>query len=155
MLVERRAGSAEPVPGVHVTFSLLGGLHRLPRLLGDDADEVLLDDDLHDAGHAANRALVDAHQRGADGRRPHDAAVQHAGHAHVVHELELAGHHRGHVDAGHRRAEHGPLAGRLSPRPSASSGRLNFSSADELAVGHTLRAGSVFDADRRRPGDES
>ena len=114
VVVEVALAAAAPAPGVHVDLQLAGRLDRLPRLLGDDADEVLLDDDLHDAGHAADRALVDADERRADRRRPDDAAVQHAGHAHVVDVLELAGDHRRDLDARHRLAEHRPFARMLA-----------------------------------------
>ena len=98
------------MPRVQFTSQALGGLHRLPRLLGDDADEVAFDDDLHDSRQLADRAFVDAADGGADFGRPHDAAVQHARDPDVVHELEPARHHVAHVHARNRRAEHGPLA---------------------------------------------
>ena len=115
-----------------------GGLNRLPRLLGDDADEVLLDDDLDQAGHAADRALVDADERGADRRRPNDAAVQHAGHAHVVDVLELAGDDGRNLDARHRRAEDRPFA-RMLPLGRRIQRQAERASADQLAVADLLR----------------
>src|SRR5262245_6637594 len=89
-------------------------LHRLPRLLAHHADEVLLDDDPDEARHAAHRALVDVLERRADGWRSYDRAVHHARHAYVVHEIELASHHRSHVEARDRSAEYLPLARRLA-----------------------------------------
>ena len=118
---------------------LVRRLHRLPRLLADDAHEILLDDHLDEAGHAAHRALVDIDQRGADLRRAYDSAVQHARHAHVLHELELAGDHRRHVEARHGRAEHCPLARRLPLRRGVQL-HVEFQAGDELAVAHAHRA---------------
>ena len=114
----------------------IGDLHRLPWLLGDDTDEVVPDDHFHEARHVAHGAFVDAVTVAPRRWRPHDAPVQHARHAHVVHELELTGDHRVHVDARHRCAEHGPFtrvpALRLRIEPDVEA-----PAADELAVGHT------------------
>ena len=58
MIVEARL-RRQPGPGFHVDLQLVRRLHGLPLLLEDDADEVLLDDDLDEARHAADGALVD------------------------------------------------------------------------------------------------
>ena len=92
--------------------------------LGDDADEVADHDGLHDAGQLRDRRLVHRLQRVADEiaridagiRRPHDAAVQHAGHTHVVHEDQLAGGLGGDVDAWDRLADDAVVVGRFQRR---------------------------------------
>ena len=53
-------------PGRPRDLELLRRLERLPRLVGDHADEVLLDDDLHVARHTGNGALVNVRERRAD-----------------------------------------------------------------------------------------
>ena len=115
------------------------GLHRLPRLLADDADEILVGDDLDESRHAAHRGFVNAAERRADCRRAHDRAVDHAGHTHVVHELELSCRHRRHVEPRHGRAEHLPFARRLARRRCVHR-HVECSSGDEIAVGRALRA---------------
>src|SRR5215204_5583231 len=84
-------------------LELLGGLHGIPLVLGDDADEVAL---VHDAGarNVLDRALVDAGSQRAGAKRAltarqHDAAVQHAGHAHMLHVHVVSGHLVRHVAA--------------------------------------------------------
>ena len=81
--------------------------------LGNDADKIADDDDIDQAGNVTHRVLVDADQAGADERagidtgigRTHDAAVQHAGDANVVHVSEFAGRLRRKIDARHRAAD--------------------------------------------------
>ena len=86
---------------------------RLDRVflpLGDDADEIADPDDGDQPGNIAHRSFVDRDQAGADKRpgidagigRAHDAAVQHAGHAHIVHIDQFAGRLRRQVGARHR-----------------------------------------------------
>ena len=86
-------------------LELLRRLDRGPLALGDDAEEIALAHDLDDAGNVLDRALVDAFELGADRRRAHHAAVQHAGHAEVLHVGEAAGHLVRDVDARHRLAD--------------------------------------------------
>ena len=86
-------------------FELLGGFDGGPFILGNDAEEVALAHELDDTGNAADRRLVDALQRRSDRRRPYHAAVQHAGHAEVLHVGEFAGHLVRNVDARDRGAD--------------------------------------------------
>ena len=79
------------------------------------------------AGDVRDRRLVDREQRAADEvagvdagiRRPHDAAMQHAGHAHVVHEDRSPVDLGRDVHARHRRADDAVL-GRPSARVRSS-----------------------------------
>ena len=81
-----------------MTFELRRGLDRILLALGDDADEVADPDDGDKPGNVAHRGFVDRDQAVADEvadidagiRRTHDAAVQHAGQAHVVNVDQLA-----------------------------------------------------------------
>ena len=85
-------------------------LDRVLLALGDDADEIADPDHGDQPRNIAHRSFVDRDQAGADKRagidagigRPHHAAVQHAGHAHVVDIDEFAGRLRRQVDARHR-----------------------------------------------------
>ena len=85
-------------------------LDRVFLALGDDADEIADPDHGDQPGNIAHRSFVDRDQAGADERpgidagigRAHDAAVQHAGHAHVVHIDQFAGRLRRQIDARHR-----------------------------------------------------
>ncbi len=85
-------------------------LDRVFLALGDDADEVADPDHGDEPGNIADRGLLDRDQAGADKRPGIDAgigwsdhaAVQHAGHAHVVHIDQFAGRFRRKVDARHR-----------------------------------------------------
>ena len=113
-------------------------LNRLPGLLGDDADEVLPDDDLQQARHVPHRALIHADERGTHARRPHHPAVHHAWHPYVVDELELSRGHCRQIDTPDRLPEHGPLARMLSLRAGAEQ-EVERSSADELAEADALR----------------
>ena len=132
-LLARQAAARRPR-----RLQLAGRLHRLPRLFGDDADEVLSDDDFHDARDILHRAFVDAYQRRPDGRRPNDPPVQHSRHAHVVDVFELAGGHRRNVHARHRLAEHRPFARILAARVRVER-NVECPSADEVAVCDVLR----------------
>ncbi len=85
-------------------------LDRVFLALGDDADEIADPDDGHEPGNIAHRGFIDRNQAGADKGagvdagigRAHDAAMEHAGHAHVVNEHKLAGCLGRKVDARHR-----------------------------------------------------
>ena len=106
---ERRAGRPR-----HLEFRRR--LHRLPGLLGDDADEVALGDHLDHTRHAADgRAVHSCHCR-ADARRPDHAAVQHARHLHGVDELGVAGHQTRQIHSRHRKSQDLPRAGMLALR---------------------------------------
>src|SRR5262249_1895823 len=82
-----------------------GAADRVPFLDRNDAEEIALAHDFDDAGNALERAVVDAFELGANRRRAHDAAVQHAGHREVLHVGEAAGDLVGNVDARLRLAD--------------------------------------------------
>ena len=125
-------------PRIPGDLQLLRRLQRLPRLVSNDANEVLLDDDLHVARHAGDRALVNAGDRGANRRRTHHAAVHHARHAHVVHVLEAARRQRRHVDTSDRSSEHRPALNRLALRILLDRD-VEALAANQLAVADLLR----------------
>ncbi len=127
-------------------------LHRLPRFLTHDTDEILLDDDLDESWQAPHRRFVDADERRADRRRTHDAAMHHAWHTHVVDEFERAGRDRGHVEPRRRRSERRPLARRLALRGRAQC-QVEFLSANQLAVGDAF-VRRAFHRDGAVRGDE-
>ena len=102
----RRQGNTRRPPGLQ----RVGGLDGLPLALSNDPHEVVPDHDLEHPRHRAYRGLVDVHQCGPDRRWSHDAAMHHAGHAHVVHVCELPRRHGCHVETGHGLAEHRPRA---------------------------------------------
>ncbi len=129
----RRAAVTDGAPGVHVTRSCSAPCIACHGFSATTPTKLFLTTTLTMSGKLADRALVDAHDGRAD-RRPHDTAMQHAGHAHVVHELELAGRHRAHVHARHWRAEHRPLARVLARR--LIELHLELLPADESAVRH-------------------
>ena len=112
----RPLAAGPPPPSAQEARSSRRRLHGLPGFLEDHADEVLANDDANKALKIAHGRLVDARQCRVHSRRPDDGAVQHAVDAHVVHELEPPGRHRGKVEARDGRAEHGPVR----DRPSAS-----------------------------------
>ena len=96
-------------------------LDRVFLALGDHADEVADPDHGDQSGNIAHRSLVDRDQAGADKRpgvdagigRAHHAAVQHAGHAHIVHIDQFAGRLRRQVGARHRLPDDAVGADRL------------------------------------------
>ena len=94
---ERRA-----VAPLHL--ELARGAHGRPFVGGDDADEI---GDAHDAhaGQVRDRCLVDRQHPRTDRGRPHDAAVQHAGHDEVMHIDMAPGHLGGHVRPRQRLAD--------------------------------------------------
>ncbi len=132
-LLAGQSGAGRPVH-----FQLVRGLYRLPLLLRDDSHEILLHDNLDETRNVADRALVNAHHRGAHRSGPHDPPVQHPRHAHVVHELEPPGRHGHHVGARRRRTEHLPLTRRLSLRALAQR-KVELPSRHQVAVGDPLR----------------
>ncbi|MEY9369027.1 hypothetical protein ABIE83_003645 [Bradyrhizobium diazoefficiens] len=103
--------------------------------------------DGYDAGNVAHRGFVDREQAGADERpgidagigRTHDAAVQHARQADVVHEGQLARGLRRQIDPRHRLADDGVVAdgldgdvvGKLEPDRLAAD---QFAIADAAVV---------------------
>ncbi len=88
-------------------LELRRGLDRIFFALGDDADEVADADDRDEAGDIAHRCLIDRDQAVADEIADidagigwtDDAAVQHAGHAHVVNVDQFTGRLRRQIDA--------------------------------------------------------
>src|SRR5262249_44540680 len=108
-------------------------LRGLPWLLGDDANKVLLHDDLHEAWHAVDGALVHAPERRAHFRWTDDTPVEHPWHADVMHELEPAGHERRDIKARNRLAEDCPLTHRLALRVRIER-EVEFPAADEFGV---------------------
>ena len=90
-------------------------LDRIFLALGDDADEIADPDDGDQSGNVAHRGFIDRDQAGADEiadidagiGRTHDAAMQHAGHAHVVHIDQFAGRLCRQIDARHRLSDDG------------------------------------------------
>jgi hypothetical protein len=102
----------------------VGGGLRLLLPLGDDADEIADDDGGDDAGNAGDRGLIDRDETGADEGagidasigRPHDAAMQHARHAHVMDIDEAAGRLGRQIDARHRLADDPVAVDRLQRR---------------------------------------
>ena len=115
----------------------LRGLDRIPFVLGDHADEIAL------AHHARgrdvlDRAFVDAQRLGAGAERAlparqHHAAVQHAGHAQMMHELVASAHLVRQVDARRPRADQLVAVRRLLRR---GAGELDVERlvAEEVAV---------------------
>ena len=119
-IVHRR--QARPGFPAHTQFAqrLLGMFFSL----GDDADKVTDDQQLADAGNVGNRGFVHRLQRvadevamiGAGVRRAHHTAVQHAGHAHVVHKHQLTSGLGRYVHARRTGADHAVIGGRLERR---------------------------------------
>ena len=113
------------------------GLDRVPLALGDDADEVAL---AHD--RAPGMAAIELSSMlkrlgavaiGALPARPHDAAVQHVGHAHLLHVDVSSGHLVRDIDARHARAHELVPVDRLLRR---DAGELDVERlvAEQLAV---------------------
>ena len=86
---------------------------RLPWLLGNYPDEVLADDNPDESRKSLDRPFVHRIQCGADARRPHHAAVQHAWHAHVLHVLESPRCDGRNVEPRYRLSKDFPVSGRL------------------------------------------
>src|SRR6516225_8021037 len=97
-------------------LELLRRLDRAPLALGNDAEEIALADDFHHPGNVLDRSLIDALERGADRRRAHDAPMQHAGHAEVLHVGETSRDFVRDVDARHRFAHELVVLGVLASR---------------------------------------
>ena len=127
------------------------GLDRVPLALRDDADEVALAHDPR-AGNGGNRALVDAQGLGAVTigalpAWPHDAAVQHVGHAHLLHVDVSSGHLVRDIDARHARPHELVPVDRLLRR---DAGELDVERlvAEQRAVAHGAAGMTV---DRHHP----
>ncbi len=96
-------------------------LHGMFLALGHDPDEIADHHHGHHAGHVADGRLV--HRDEAVGhevaavpsgiRRPHDPAMQHAGHPHVMHVDEFAGRLGRDIAPGHRNPDDAVIRGRL------------------------------------------
>jgi hypothetical protein len=107
--------------GFQLSLSRVCRGNRVLLALGDDADEIADADNRNEPRHVAHGRFIDRDQAGADERAgidasigwAHHAAVQHAGHADVVHEGELAGRFRRQIDARHGVADDAVVAGRL------------------------------------------
>ena len=101
--------------GFQRDLELRRGLDRVFLALGDHADEIADPHHRDQPGNIAHRGFIDRDQAGADEiagidagiRRPHHAAMQHAGHAHVMHIDEFAGGLGRKIDARHRLPDDG------------------------------------------------
>ena len=110
--------------------------------LGNDADKVTDHQQLADAGDVSDRGFVHRLQRvadevamiGAGVRRPHHTAVQHAGHAHVVHKHQLAGGLGRYVHTGRTGADHAVIGRRLERRAKGQR-QLDVLSCQQFAIG--------------------
>ncbi len=122
-------------------LELLRRLDRAPLALGNDAEEIAFPHDLDHADNVLDRSLIDAFERGADRRRAHDAPMQHAGHAEVLHVGETSHHFVRDIDARHRLAHKlvvlGVLAGGGLGVIELERERLP---SDQLAVAHPFVA---------------
>ncbi|MNV16514.1 hypothetical protein D3C71_1072800 [compost metagenome] len=138
------AREAGPVLPAHLQIAqrLLG----LLLALGDDAHKVADHHHGADAGDVGDGLLVHRFERVADEvamvgpriRRAHHAAVQHAGHAHVVHKHQLATDLGGDVHARHGLADHGVIGGGLGGRGVHQLQR-GVRARQQRAVGHVAR----------------
>ena len=111
-IVARQRG--RPIPD---DLQLLGAAHRVPFVLCHDADEIAAAYD-PSALNGTNGCFIDAHYLGAStigalAARPHDAAVQQARHAHVLHVDVFAADFVRDVVPGDWRTYQFVLAGRL------------------------------------------
>ncbi len=136
VIVEIRL-ARQPAAGGPRRFQRRRRSNRLPRLFGDDADEVLADDHLDEAREVPYGRFVHALERRTDLGRPDDRAVDHSGHAHVVDVFQLRGGHRGQIDTRHRLAEDRPFA-RLFAFRVRIHRQAESPAAHQLAVGHRL-----------------
>ena len=126
-----------PVPALQLTFSFSAACSACQGFSATTPTKFFLTTHLDQAGHACDGTFVDALDRCADGRRANDAAVQHARHAHVVDEFELAGDDLGDIETVDRLSEHGPFAGRLALGVRIER-EVEFLAADQLAIGHSF-----------------
>ena len=109
--------------------------------LGDDADKVADHHDGPNARDVRNRRFVDRLQRVADEvavvrariRRPDHAAVQHAGHAHIVHKSQLASGLGRNVDARRAGADQTVIFRRLDGGVQVQ-GQLNVLAGEQLGI---------------------
>ncbi len=110
--------------------------------LGNNTYEIADADHRNDSRDAPHRIFVDRDQAGADKRpridpgigRAHHAAMQHAGHADVVHIDQLAGRLCGKIDARHRLSDDG-IAGGLLQRHVLRKRKANGFVPDQFAIG--------------------
>ena len=110
LLQVAQGGQARPVFPLHAQFA--HGLFGVFFALGHHTDKVANHHHRAHAGDVGDRRLVHRQQGVADEvamvgthiRRAHHAAMQHAGHAHVVHKQGLAGDFGRYVQALHRLA---------------------------------------------------
>jgi len=101
--------------GFQLTLSCAAALTRVLLALGDDADEIADPDDRDQPRNIAHRRFINRDQTVADEGagidagvgRAHDAAVQHAGHAHVMNVDGFAGRLRRQINARHRLSDDG------------------------------------------------
>src|SRR5205814_1293821 len=115
------------------------GLDRIPLALRHDADKAALAYDTG-AGNVGDRAFIDAERLGARAvgalaARAHDAPMQHAGNAHVLHVLVGAGGLGRQVDPRHVGADQRIAADRLL-RGYAGELDVERLVAEEIAVAH-------------------
>ena len=108
-------------------LQLAGRLNRLPRLLGDHADEILLHDHLHQTRHPFHRVVVHTHQRGpyqAGGRTTRPCSIPGTRTLWTNSNWPVA------IAAISGRPtgvpQHSPFAGRLAFGAVVESARLNF-----------------------------
>ena len=122
-------------------LELRRGLDRILLALGDDADEVADPDDGDQSGNVAYRGLIHRDQAVADEvtdidagiGRTNDAAMQHAGHAHIVDVNQFAGRLRRQIDARHGLSDDGVGVGRLH-RNVVRQFKLDGFARDQFAI---------------------
>lgn len=110
------------------------GVHRLEFFLGDDGEEVAVAHDGYDARHRLGHTLIELRKLGRRARGAHDARMQHAIQAQIMHIGGLARDLRRDIDARERLAHHaegpGLLQGRLRLRL-----HVQHLAGNELAIG--------------------
>ena len=131
--------------GVPPDLQRCGRVDRLPFLLRNDGDEVLLDDDLDHAWRRLALPAVDAGERRVERRRPNHARVHEPRNAHVLRVDEPSGRLPDDVRARHRLADDLVLVERLRCR---FAGDLEIEPlvADQLRVGDR-RSAAALDRD--------
>jgi hypothetical protein len=130
----------EALPGRPGGPEPLGRLDRRPLRLGNDGQEAPQAHDPDEPLDAADRALVHAHERGAQGRGSDDAGVEHAGDTYILHEPPLAGHLRRNVHARHGLADD-RVRRRILQRRVLVHLQPELPVADQVAVGDVLGGG--------------
>ena len=136
-------------------LEVAGSLDGIPLALGHHADQIALAQDTR-AGNVLDRALVDAQRLGAGAvgalpARPHHPAVQHVGHAHMLHVGVFGADLVGQIEPRHPRAHQLVLADRLARR-GAGEREMHRLVAEKIAVAHRPAgiAGDRDDAFRYR-----